>query len=195
MRTIVIATNNLGKLREFQNLFPQDKVIALKDISYAKEIKENGSTFEENAILKAKQVALDTQMTVIADDSGLEVEALNGEPGIYSARYAKSHNSEANNALLIRKLKGIQNRTAQFVCVLCLYKPNGEYVLAKGICKGEITQEARGSNGFGYDPYFYVKEYGKTFAELPLSIKNQISHRAVAMKKLKEYLDEDFSFK
>ncbi|MDE7263980.1 MAG: XTP/dITP diphosphatase [Anaeroplasmataceae bacterium] len=193
MRTIVIATNNLGKLREFQDLFPQDKVIALADISYTKEIMEDGLTFEENAIQKAKQVALDIQMTVIADDSGLEVEALHGEPGIYSARYAGNHDSKANNELLLKKLKGISNRKAQFVCVLCLYKPNGEYILSKGICKGEITEEAKGTNGFGYDPYFYVKEYGKTFAELPISVKNQISHRAIAMKKLREYMDEAIS--
>ncbi len=194
MRKIVIATSNLGKLKEFQGLFPEDEVVSLQDIGYTKNIIENGTSFEENAILKAKQVSLDTGLMVIADDSGLEVEALGGAPGIYSARYAKDHNTEANNRLLIQNLKGKLNRKAQFVCVICMYAPNGKYILAKGICSGLITEEAKGTNGFGYDPYFYVPKLGKTMAELSLEEKNQISHRAKAILNLKGLMHEAFGF-
>ncbi len=188
MRTIVVATNNLGKIKEFQKLFSEDKVLSLKDIGYTKEIIENGKTFQENAYIKAKEVAKSRNAIVLADDSGLEVEALNGAPGIYSARYAGDHDTEKNNALLIKNLKGIENRKARFVCALCLYYPDDTYILVEGECFGQITEEARGSNGFGYDPYFFIPEYSKTMAELPLETKNQISHRANALKKLKELL-------
>lgn len=194
MRKIVIATSNLGKLKEFQGLFPEDEVVCLQDIGYTKNIIENGTSFEENAILKAKQVSLDTGLIVIADDSGLEVEALGGAPGIYSARYAKDHSTESNNRLLIQNLKGVTNRKAQFVCTICMYAPNDKYILAKGVCSGLITEEARGTNGFGYDPYFYVPELEKTMAELSLEEKNQISHRAKAILSLKELMHEAFDF-
>ena len=194
MRTIVIATRNEGKLKEFKELFPKCEVLSLKDISYTKEIIENGKTFEENAMIKAKQVSIETNRIVIADDSGLEVMALDGAPGIHSARYASNHNAEANNKLLLKNLEGITNRKAQFVCVICMYYPDGSYVLAEGKCEGKITEKLIGTNGFGYDPCFYVEEYGKTMAELPLSIKNKISHRAKAIQKLKELTCEDFSF-
>lgn len=190
MRRIVVATNNLGKLKEFQNLFPKDCLLTLKDISYTKELEETGSTFAENALSKAKQVALETKEIVLADDSGLEVFALNGAPGIYSARYAKDHDTEANNALLLKNLEGVTDRRARFVCVLCLYFPNGKYSLAEGCCEGSITLKPQGTNGFGYDPYFYVPAFHKTMAELPLELKNKISHRAKAMEKLKESLYE-----
>lgn len=194
MRRIVIATRNEGKLREFKDLFPRCEILSLKDINYTKEIIEDGKSFEENAILKAKQVALDTNQMVIADDSGLEVFALNGAPGIHSARYSKDHNTLANNQLLLKNMNGYEDRRAQFVCVICLYFPNGRYLLSKGICEGKITEKLSGTNGFGYDPCFYVEEYGKTMAELSLDIKNKISHRAKAILHLKEMLYENFSF-
>ncbi|MDE6241585.1 MAG: XTP/dITP diphosphatase [Anaeroplasmataceae bacterium] len=194
MRTIVIATRNEGKLKEFKELFPNCEVLSLEDIAYTKEIIEDGKTFEENAIIKAKQVSTETNGIVIADDSGLEVMALDGAPGIHSARYASNHNAEANNQLLLKNLVGVTDRRAQFVCVICMYYPDGTYVLAEGKCEGKITEKLMGTNGFGYDPCFYVEEYGKTMAELPLTIKNKISHRAKAIQKLKELTHENFSF-
>ncbi|MDE7162050.1 MAG: XTP/dITP diphosphatase [Anaeroplasmataceae bacterium] len=193
MKKIVVATRNLGKLKEFQNLFPEDEVLSLADIGYEKEIEEDGSTFEENAIKKASQVSKDLNLIVIADDSGLEVEALGGAPGIHSARFASDHDPRSNNEKLIELLKNETNRNARFVCVICLCYPNGKTILSKGICNGTITYEAKGNRGFGYDPYFYVKEYGQTMAEMPLEVKNQISHRAKAIQKLKEMLYEDIS--
>lgn len=194
MKKVILATNNEGKLKEFKALFPMVEIVSLKEIGYTKEIIEDGTSFEENAILKAKQVSLDTNQIVIADDSGLEVFALNGAPGVYSARYSKDHNTQANNELLIKNLEGVEDRKAQFVCVICIYLPSGKYYLSKGICEGSISKSLSGTNGFGYDPCFYVKEYGKTMAELPLSEKNKISHRAKAIKGLKEIFHENFSF-
>lgn len=191
MRKIVIATSNLGKLKEFQCLFPNDEVLSLKDIGYEQEIEENGLTFEDNAITKARQVSKDLNLVVIADDSGLEVEALGGAPGVHSARFASDHDSTLNNAKLLEVLENETNRKARFVCVICMYHPNGKYILSKGICEGEISYEAKGSNGFGYDPCFYVPEYNQTMAELPLKIKNQISHRSKAIKNLKEQIHEN----
>ncbi|MDE6656125.1 MAG: XTP/dITP diphosphatase [Anaeroplasmataceae bacterium] len=194
MRKIVIATSNLGKKREFQNLFPKMEILSLEDIGYTNEILEDGKTFEENALLKAKQVAQSTRSIVIADDSGLEVFALNGAPGIHSARYAKDHDTQANNQLLLKNMEGIEDRRARFVCAICMYFPNGEYILSKGVCDGSITKAPQGTNGFGYDPYFYVEEYRMTMAEMSLDLKNKISHRAKAIQHLKEQADEAFDF-
>ena len=188
MKTIVVATNNLGKIKEFQELFKESHILSLKDIGYKEEIVENGKTFKENALIKAQQVSKALHAIVLADDSGLEVEALDGAPGIRSARYAGDHDTDKNNALLIKNLKGVKNRAARFVCALCLYFPDGTYHLVEGECLGTITEEGRGTNGFGYDPYFFVPKYSKTMAELPLEIKNKISHRADALRKLKELL-------
>ncbi len=195
MKTIVIATNNMNKVREFKSLFPNINFKSLKDLGYTKEIIEDGSTFEENAILKAKQVAKDLGVIAISDDSGLEVEALNNAPGIYSARYAGAHDDEANNALLIKNLKGKENRNARYVCALCIYHPSGEYKTVIGTCEGKIIDIPKGKNGFGYDPYFYVEEFQKTLAEVSLEQKNKISHRAKALRKIMEICNEDFSFK
>lgn len=197
MKTIVIATNNQNKVREFKSLFPNQNIEfkTLKELGYTKEIKENGNTFEENAILKAKQVALDLGITAISDDSGLEVEALNNEPGIYSARYAGGHDDTANNALLIKNLQGVENRNARYVCAICVYHPDGEYRTIVEDCRGRIIEDAKGENGFGYDPYFYVEEFGKTFAEVSIDQKNTISHRAKALRKIMDICNEDFSFK
>lgn len=193
MKNIVIATNNQGKIKEFKKIFSNYNILSLKDINYKKEIIENGNTFEENAIIKAKTVSLATNQIVIADDSGLEVFALNNMPGIYSARYAEEHNDLKNNELLIKNMELIEDRRAQFVCVICIYFPNGKYYTSKGICSGIITKEPKGSNGFGYDPYFYVSEFDKTMAELTLDEKNSISHRFKAIKNLKGIIDENFS--
>ena len=191
MRTIVVATNNFGKVKEFKELVQEDCLLTLKDIQYDKEIEEKGNTFSDNALSKARQVSKDTGYIVLADDSGLEVAALGGEPGVHSARYAKDHDDQANNALLLKKLNGKTQRDARFVCALCLYFPNDFYFMAEGYCTGVITTEARGTNGFGYDPYFLVPEFNQTMAQMPLSVKNKISHRAKALQTLKEKLNEN----
>lgn len=195
MTSIILATNNFHKVKEFQKLFKNENISSLADVNYEKDIIENGKTFAENALIKAKQVAHDLNCIAISDDSGLEVEALNNAPGIYSARYAITNSDEDNNKLLIKNLNGIENRTARYVCAICVFHPNGDYRIVEGVTWGEIIDEARGKNGFGYDPHFYVKEIGKTFAEISLEEKNKMSHRARAMTKLMEVCDENFNFK
>ena len=197
MKKIVIATNNMHKVREFKSLFPNGdyEIMSLKDIGYNKEIIEDGKTFEENAIIKARQVSLDLNVIAISDDSGLEVKALNNEPGIYSARYASGHDDEENNKLLLKKLKGVEDRKARYVCAICVYHPDNTYRVVTETCEGLIIDERRGTNGFGYNPYFYIEQFQKTFAEVSLEQKNTISHRAKALRKIKEICNEDFSFK
>ena len=198
MKTIVIATNNQNKVREFKSLFNNPEIIfkTLSEIGYDKEIIEDGKTFSENAIIKARQVSKDLNVIAISDDSGLSCEALDGAPGIFSARYAgEQHNDDDNNELLIKNLKDKENKNAKYVCAICLYHPNDEYKVIIGECNGTIIDTPKGKNGFGYDPYFYIEEFGKTFAEVPLEQKNTISHRARALKGLKEIINEDFSFK
>ncbi|MGL5797628.1 MAG: RdgB/HAM1 family non-canonical purine NTP pyrophosphatase, partial [Cetobacterium sp.] len=147
-------------------------------------------TFEENSKKKALEIAKFTNMITISDDSGLCVEALNGEPGVYSARYAgENSDDDANNKKLVQNLSGIQNRNAKFVTVITLGKPNGEFYSFRGEVEGLIVDEAKGKDGFGYDPHFYLPHYGKTFAEMP-EIKNQISHRAKALEALKDGIDK-----
>lgn len=192
---IVIATNNKNKVREFKSLFKNVEFLSLSDINYTKEIIEDGKTFEENALIKARQIAKELGVIAISDDSGLEVDALNGAPGIYSARYAGGHNDEDNNKLLLKNLEGVKNRKARYVCAICVCQPNLDYRIVRGTVEGRIIDERRGSEGFGYDPYFYVDEFKKTFAEVSLEQKNTISHRARALRKIKEILNEDFSFK
>lgn len=196
MTTIIFATNNKNKLRELRSIFPNVSILSLNELGYEKEIIEDGKTFEENALIKARQVSLDLNMTVVAEDSGLEVDALGGAPGIYSARYAGlDKDDEANNQLLLKNLVGVENRTARYVCAICVYHPDGEYKIFKETCSGIIIDQRRGSGGFGYDPYFYIPMFGKTFAEVPLEMKNTISHRSKAFNKLKEVCNEDLSFK
>lgn len=192
---IVIATNNKNKVREFKSLFKNIEFLSLSDINYTKEIIEDGKTFEENALIKARQIAKELGVIAISDDSGLEVDALNGAPGIYSARYAGGHNDEDNNKLLLKNLEGVKNRKARYVCAICVCQPNLDYRIVRGTVEGRIIDERRGSEGFGYDPYFYVDEFKKTFAEVSLEQKNTISHRARALRKIKEICNEDFSFK
>lgn len=197
LKTVVIASNNKNKVKEFKSLLGNSDIEfkTLNEIGYDKEIIEDGKSFEENAIIKAKQVASDLNVITISDDSGLEVYALNMAPGIYSARYAGTHDDEDNNQLLLKNLKGIKDRRARYACAICVCHPNLEYKVVTEYCNGEIIDERRGQNGFGYDPYFYIKEFDKTFAEVPLEKKNTISHRAKAIRKMKELLNEDFSFK
>jgi XTP/dITP diphosphohydrolase len=195
MKKVVIATENKGKIKEFQQLFASIgiEVQSLLDLSFPGEIEETGSTFEENAIIKAQVLADYYKQTVIADDSGLEIDALGGEPGIFSARYTgASKNDQANIEKVLHKLEGVpdEKRSARFVCAIAVVTPNEEPVTFRGTCEGIIAQEQSGTNGFGYDPIFYLPEYYKTMAQLAGDEKNKISHRAHAIKQLMINIDE-----
>ncbi len=189
---IFLATGNKKKIDEMSKILSGSdfEILSIKDGIDIPEVIEDGETFEENSRKKALEIAKFTNMITISDDSGLCVEALDGEPGVYSARYAgEDGNDSANNKKLIENLKGIENRKAKFVTVITLGKPNGESYSFRGEIEGIIVDEAKGENGFGYDPHFYLPEYGKTFAEMP-EIKNQISHRAKALQALKNGIDK-----
>ena len=192
-RTVVIASNNAHKIQEISNML-EDRlnVISMAEAGFTGDIDENGETFEENAAIKAKAVAKATGFCALGDDSGLSVDALDGAPGVHSARYCGHHGDDkANNDLLIANMADIpaEDRTAEFVCAMALSLPNGEVKTVRGTCPGVITFAPRGTGGFGYDPYF---EYlsGETFAEMAQEEKNQISHRANAMRLMLPYLEE-----
>lgn len=189
-KTIIIATNNIGKAKEFARLFEPKgyQVKTLRDFPDLPEVEETGQTFEENARLKAETIATLLNRPVLADDSGLCVDALGGQPGIYSARYAEDHNDAANNAKLLSELADVAplDRTAHFHCTLVLAAPQKESLVVEGEVEGLIAGIPRGENGFGYDPIFYLPEFDKTMAELTPEQKNQFSHRAVATKKLSQ---------
>ncbi len=190
-RNVVAATNNKNKLREFiEILAPLGyKVISLKEVGIEIDIEETGSTFEENSLIKAKAIMEATGKAALADDSGLVVDALGGEPGIYSARYCEGTDSD-RVAYLLEKMKDIPDtrRTARFVSVVTLCFPDGDVIQARGTCEGLITREPKGENGFGYDPVFYVEQYKKTLAEVSADKKNAISHRGNALFELQKQL-------
>ncbi len=193
---MVIATKNKGKVKEFEYFFLQKniQIKSLLDINEAIEIDETGTTFEENALLKARAICGLINQPVLADDSGLEVDILNNEPGIYSARYAGIHgNDVANNEKLLEQLKNIplEKRSAHFVCALALVYPNGKEIIVRGTCEGFILDELRGNNGFGYDPLFYIPSLNKTYGELTNEEKAKISHRGAALTKLAMILEND----
>ena len=197
MDKIVFATTNEGKVKEIKEIlgdFPIE-VVSMKEMGITADIEENGATFEENSLIKARALVKLTGLPALADDSGLEVDYLNGEPGIYSARYlGRDTDYDYKNNYIIDKLseaKG-EERSARFVCVISLVLPDGREFVEKGVVEGLIGYEQKGENGFGYDPIFYLPEYGKTSAELPPEEKNRISHRGkalTAMKKLIVTLD------
>ena len=189
---IFLATGNKHKIKEIEKIFKMDNVeiLSINDGIEIPEVEEDGTTFEENSKKKALEIAKFTNMITISDDSGLCVDALGGAPGVYSARYAGEHGNDLdNNKKLVKELQGIENRKARFVCVITLAKPTGETYSFRGEVEGDIIDIPQGTEGFGYDPHFFMKEYGKTLAEIP-EIKNKISHRARALEKLKENLDE-----
>lgn len=190
-KKLVFATNNRHKLDEISQILGEKiELLSLKDIHCSEEIPETADTLEGNAIQKAEYIHQHYGYDCFADDTGLEVESLNGAPGVYSARYASDgHDSEANMQKLLQNLEGISNRKAQFRTAICLII-DGETHLFEGICKGEIIQEKRGGSGFGYDPIFVPEGYFETFAELGNEIKNQISHRAKAVEMLCQYLKD-----
>ncbi|MBE7042904.1 MAG: XTP/dITP diphosphatase [Ruminococcaceae bacterium] len=189
MSTYLLASNNAGKLREFREIFQEDTILSLKDVSLDVEVEEDGATFEENAVKKASEIAKLSGMTAIADDSGLCVDALQGAPGVYSARYAGEDATDKERIeKLLEEMKDEENRGARFVSVVALCTPEGEIVTARGECEGEILHQPLGQGGFGYDPVFYVKEFDKTFGQLTGEEKNSISHRGRAIRVLKEKL-------
>lgn len=186
---IIVATRNAGKVNEFKEMLGRlgYDVESLLDYETAPETDETGSTFEENAELKSREAAAYFGHAVLSDDSGLEVDALDGAPGVYSARFAGEDKSdEANNALLLEKLTGVpaEKRTARFVCALSLAKPSGETLTVRGTMEGTIGFERKGTNGFGYDPLFIIPSLNQTAAELTKSEKASISHRGQALRKL-----------
>lgn len=192
MAEIVIASSNKGKINDFKTIFVNDKVIGINELIADFDVEETGTTFEENARLKSEAAAKALGKTVIADDSGLEVAALNGEPGIYSARYAgEAKSDDANIDKLLEKLEGIQARDARFVCVISMTTAEGKTYTFKGTVDGEITLQRNGENGFGYDPVFYVPDKNKTMAQLTAEEKAKISHRRRAIDQLQAFIQGD----
>lgn len=197
---IVLASRNQHKLQEFQSLFAREfalEVHGLNDADSIPDIVEDGETFEANALKKAKTVGDILNIPVIADDSGLAVDALDGAPGIYSARYAGKHGDDAaNNQKLLQQMADVPlgERGAQFICALALYLPDKEPVIVRGECLGQITFHPRGTNGFGYDPLFELEGRTVTMAELSPEEKDRVSHRARAIHALAEALKQRFSF-
>ncbi|MBQ9375755.1 MAG: RdgB/HAM1 family non-canonical purine NTP pyrophosphatase [Ruminococcus sp.] len=189
---IILATNNKNKLREIsQILSPLGyEVVTQSDAGINIEVDETGVTFAENAYLKAKAIFdLTDNCCVLADDSGLMIDYLNGEPGVYSARYGGTKNDKDHNDLVLKKLSGVpdEKRTARFVCAMCFIKADGEVIAVEGKCEGKIAAEPSGENGFGYDPIFMFGD--KSFAEIPADEKNRVSHRANAIKMLLQSLN------
>ncbi len=198
MIKLVLASRNKKKIEELRKLLSAElnkdiSVLSLDDIGYYNDIEEHGTTFEENAITKAS-VPAKLGYIGIADDSGLCVDALKGAPGVYSARYSGG-DDEDNNDLLLKELDGKDNRNAKYVCTMaCVFPDHQKDFVVRGECYGKILTERHGDGGFGYDPLFYYEPFGKTFAEVELSKKNEVSHRAVAIKqfvkKLKQVLND-----
>lgn len=196
MKKIIFATGNQGKMEEIRDILGELEVeiLSMKEAGIQVDIIEDGKTFEENALIKASAIAKEVQgedVVVLADDSGLEVDYLKKEPGIYSARYMGEDTSyDIKNQTIIQRLEGIEKeqRTARFVCAIAAVFPNGETCVTVGTIEGYIGWEPAGENGFGYDPIFYVEEYNCSTAQLPMEIKNQLSHRGKALRCMKEKL-------
>lgn len=192
---MIFATGNMGKLKEIKDILGDigEEIISMKEAGIDIDIEENGTTFEENAIIKAKAIMEITGQIVLADDSGLEVDALNKEPGIYSARYMGVDTSyDIKNRNIIERLEGIEgdDRSARFVCAIAAAFPNGEVIITRGTIEGIIAKEPAGTNGFGFDPIVYVPEYGMTTGQMEPEQKNQISHRGKALMEMKKILKE-----
>ena len=193
MDKIVFATTNAGKIKEIKEILSDFdvEVVSMKEMNITADIEENGATFEENSLIKARAVSKLTGLPALADDSGLEVDYLNGEPGIYSARYlGRDTDYDYKNNYIIDKLKEAkgEERSARFVCVISLVLPDGREFVKKGVMEGRIGYEIKGENGFGSDPIFFLPEYGKTSAEISAEEKNKISHRGKALSAMKELI-------
>ena len=193
MKTIIIATNNKEKIREFKEMLPKYEIKSLNDMNYTEDIIEDGTSFEENAIIKAKTISKflrkkNEYVDVIAEDSGICCDGLNGEPGIYSARYAKDHDDKLNRDKVRNELRDKDNKSAHYNSTIVLYHPNDTYEVFEGKTYGRIIDEEIGHNGFGYDPIFFSTELNKTFGEASKEEKNSISHRGRALKKLIKHI-------
>ena len=191
---LVVATKNPGKIQELRALLADKgwEILPMDAFPSMPPVEEDGKTFVENALKKARSVAYFTGLTALADDSGLEVDALGGEPGVHSARFGgEGLRDEERNALLLKRLKGVppEERGARFRCAMALVTPRGEEYVVEGVCEGFIAQEPKGEGGFGYDPVFYLPSRGKTMAQLTAEEKNSISHRAKALEKMAGILD------
>jgi XTP/dITP diphosphohydrolase len=190
---LLIATHSQGKKREYAGLLDGLglDLLTLTDLGIVEVVEESGTTYEENALLKGRAYAASTGLLTLADDSGLEVDALGGAPGVRSARYAGEQASDADRyQRLLANLGDVpdEQRTARFRCVIALVWPDGQERIVEGVCEGRITREPRGEHGFGYDPIFYLPELGRTMAELPAQVKNRVSHRARAAAAAREIL-------
>lgn len=193
MKKIIFATGNAGKMKEIREILAdmEAEILSMREAGICADIVEDGTTFEENAIIKARAIADIANEVVLADDSGLEVDYLGKEPGIYSARYMGEDTSyEIKNQNILDRLAGVpkEKRTARFVCAIAAALPGGEVVTTRETVEGYISEKPAGTNGFGYDPIFYVEEYGCTTAELTEEQKNAISHRGKALRAMKEKL-------
>ncbi|HOA08638.1 MAG TPA: RdgB/HAM1 family non-canonical purine NTP pyrophosphatase [Spirochaetota bacterium] len=197
MMIITVATANNGKIREIEKIFPVSSGVRVIPMSVVRQVnipEENGMTFSENAVIKARAAAEIFSTHIIADDSGLVVDALNGEPGIYSARYMNLKTDSERNSALIEKMENIPDdkRTARFVCAIAHISPDGVLAVFEASCEGIIAKIPAGSGGFGYDPVFYLPEYNKTMAEIPSELKNTISHRARALRLFAENYNKTY---
>jgi len=192
MLEILIATNNLGKVKEIKDILNSSeiKILTMKDFPNLPKVEEDGKNYQENAFKKAGKISEYTGKICLADDSGLEIDYLKGEPGIYSSRWGNSDEERINKVLKLLKNVPINKRNAKFICSAVLVFPDGKRYMVKEECKGSITFKPKGTHGFGYDPIFLVPEYNKTFAELGDEIKNRISHRGKAMRKMAEIIKE-----
>ena len=196
-RKVIFATSNAGKMKEVRSILEglDVEVLSMKEAGVFVDVVEDGTTFEENAIIKATAIQKECGEIVLADDSGLEVDFLNKEPGIYSARYMGEDTSyRIKNKSLIDRLEGVEgeDRSARFVCAIAAAFPDGTVEVTRGTIEGQIGYEEKGENGFGYDPIFYVPEYGCTTAELSLEQKNEASHRGKALRKMKEVIRDKY---
>lgn len=196
-KKIIFATSNEGKMKEVRSILEDlgMEVLSMKEAGIQVDVVEDGTTFEENAIIKVTEIAKVCEGIVLADDSGLEIDYLNKEPGIYSARYMGEDTSYAiKNQNLIDRLEGVadEERTARFVCAIAAAFPDGTVEVTRGTIEGRIGYEEKGNNGFGYDPIFYVPEYGCTTAELSMEQKNETSHRGKALRLMKEIIREKY---
>lgn len=195
MKQIIFATSNEHKMQEIRMILADlpVEILSMKEAGIALDIEENGTSFAENASIKANAIRPYTDAVVLADDSGLVIDALNGEPGIYSARYLPGEPYEVKNRTLIARLDGLEGeaRSARFVCAIAASMPDGRTLLAEGTMDGIIAKEPAGENGFGYDPILYLPEFGKTSAEISPEEKNAISHRGKALRAMRELLAKE----
>ena len=193
MKSIILASNNKDKVKEVKEILKGYDIISMKEAGIDVDIEENGTTFEENALIKARAIMKLTGQITMADDSGLEIDYLNKAPGVYSARFMGHDTSyDIKNKALIQKLGGVKgsDRSGRFVCAIAVCFPDGREIVKRGTMEGLIAEEIKGDNGFGYDPIVYLPEYGKTSGELAPEEKNKISHRGKALALIKEELDK-----